>query len=191
MEEKKETFGVYGVTCPLVGRDKQILHLDEIASDTIEDKTPKAVMVTGNQGVGKSRLVADWIAGQKMRRQSLRVLKAQAFPDDGTYQIWNRLLRFRFEIRETDSEETIQEKLRSEVTRVFEERRMTEILHFLGTFLGVTFPDNPFLKAVEADPSQHASPFKIRSRSSRSFIRVGSKGKNGAKKSGERRRGVA
>lgn len=156
MDEQGNVFGVYGVASPLVGRDKQMLKLDEIVSDTIEEKKPAAILVVGNQGVGKSRLCAEWLEGQTKRRQNLRFYKAQAQTGDYTYQIWNRLLKSRFSITEKDSKEEIQEKLRVEVTRVFEERRMTEILHFIGTFLGVSFPDNPFLKAMEEDPGQHA-----------------------------------
>ncbi len=157
MDDQSNVFGVYGVSSPLVGRDKQLLKLDELISDTIEEKKPSAIRIVGNQGVGKSRLAVEWLTGQKTRRQDLRFFKANAQPGDSAYQTWSRLLKTRFGISEKDSSEEIQDKLRSEVTDVFEERRMTEILHFLGSFLGITFPDNPFLKAMEEDPAQHAN----------------------------------
>lgn len=155
-QTQTEDFGVYGVRSDLIGRDRETVRLDELMADAVEEKKPISVVVVGNQGVGKSRLVSDWLHMQKVRRkENLRVLRTWAQNDDTTHQMWTRLLRTRFALTEGEHEDTVRQKLREEVTRVFAERRMTEILHFLGTFLGVGFPDNPFLQAIEEHPSQH------------------------------------
>ncbi|MCD6499192.1 MAG: tetratricopeptide repeat protein [Deltaproteobacteria bacterium] len=146
-------FGNYGIRTELVGRDWQLVQLDEAVSDSLRDMNCSALLVVGNQGVGKTRLVSEWIAGQARRRPDLRVLQARAQVNDRPYGLWSRLLRTRFGL--TDEIEDPAECVRREVSEVFEDRRMAEILHFLGRFVGVQVRENPFLQALSEDPIQH------------------------------------
>jgi len=146
-------FGDYGIRTGLVGRDRQMVVLDEAVSDSLGDMTCSAVLVVGNQGVGKTRLVSEWVAGQSRRRPDLRIIQAQAQANDRPYGLWSRLLRIRFGL--TEDIEDPAEHVRGEVSEVFEDRRMAEILHFLGMFVGLQVRENPFLQALSEDPKQH------------------------------------
>lgn len=150
-----DPFTVYGLHSPLVGRDRQLHQLNELASDAISDIKHCPILILGNQGVGKSRLLAEWIEGQISRRPKLRVFRTFAESGDGPYEMWTRLLGERFKLPDHEEVGEIQQALREKVFQVFEDRRLTEILHFLGTFLEVRFQDNPFLRAMEADPVEH------------------------------------
>src|SRR5262249_12628245 len=72
------------------------------------------------------------------------------------YGLFGRLLKDRFGILEADDVPTRLEKVRVAVTEVFEDKRMTEVLYFLGRFLDLRFGDNAFLRAVStSDDLRH------------------------------------
>ncbi len=148
---------VFGRKVPFVDRDREIANLDTWLRDSLEENRALGVLVIGSRGVGKSRLLGEWLAGQARRRPSLRVVRSQAFRDDGPLALWRRLLASRFELSEGLSEEEARQAVRKHVSEVFGDRRMTEILHFLGVYLHLSFPDNPFLQTLESDPEQHGT----------------------------------
>lgn len=52
--------GFFGFQIPLVGRTTEILQLNAQLQSTIDENTPHVVFVTGEAGIGKSRLVAEF-----------------------------------------------------------------------------------------------------------------------------------
>ncbi len=150
-------YEVLGRTVPFVDRDREIAKLDTWLRESLEENRALGILLQGNRGVGKSRLLEEWLAGQARRRPSLQVVRAQAFRDDGPYALWRRLLAARFGLSEAMSDEEVRQAVRTQVSDVFGDRRMTEILHFLGVYLDLSFPDNPFLQTLESDPEQHGS----------------------------------
>lgn len=149
---ERQSPGLGGVSSPLVGRQAELEELGQILERAIQYETPQVVTLVGSQGVGKTRLVSHWIEDLAAQRPEVRVLYAAARPSAPSYALMTALLEQRFHLRDVDD---TTETFRAEVEEVLLDRRLTEVLHFLGSFVGITVPDNPFLKALEETPQQH------------------------------------
>lgn len=140
------------VIAPLVGRQHELDELNQILERALQYETPQIVTLVGSPGVGKSRLIGHWIDLVARQHPELRVFTCAAQPGGPSYDLFTRLLERRFRLRDaTDAAEG----LRAEVEEVLLDRRLTEVLHFLGTFVGISVPDNPFIRALEEAPQQH------------------------------------
>lgn len=70
--------GVPGLYAPIIGRDQQLEQLQAILAALIRDKRGQVVLISGEAGVGKTRLVSELhalVTGDRNR--------AEALPDDG------------------------------------------------------------------------------------------------------------
>jgi len=144
-----------GERLPLVGRREELDLLDAALVRATEYLSPQVVVLQGDRGVGKTRLVKAWADSLARRPKPPVVCWAKASAGDGDRALFARLLRSRFGLGEDVDAETAQRTMREACQEVFEDRRMAEILHFLGTFLNVQVPDNPFLRLLEEDPTEH------------------------------------
>src|SRR5204862_8198748 len=59
------TFDIRGVRSPLVGRADQLGMLRDVVKRAVDFQAPQLVTIVGNQGTGKSRLIADLAHGLK------------------------------------------------------------------------------------------------------------------------------
>lgn len=147
-----QRFTVRGVRSQLVGRERELASMRAALSAATEFQTPQLISIVGNQGTGKSRLIDELMGGLS---GPMRVVVARASKDGPRYHLIGRMLRSRFGIVEADSRDEVLAKLRSEVERVFEDDRVSEVVHFLGTYLDLHFPDSPFLRVLAESPTQH------------------------------------
>lgn len=142
-------------TPSLVGRQKELSQLNRLLEQAVQYHTPQSVMVVGSQGVGKTTLVDHWLTQLREEHLDVRIFFTWAKRRDPSYSIFTRLLKQRFSLREGQQEQEVLDVIRPQVEEVLQDRRVAEVLHFLGTFLGVSVPDNPFLRAIEDAPAQH------------------------------------
>lgn len=156
------------VSMPLVGRDHELQQLDAIFARAVEYQAPQLVTVVGTQGTGKTRLVAEWLA-RLLARQAAgtagrpRVYRGRAVDRGpggaGSYALVARILRDRFGIQEADDEARRLDKVRTQLVGVFADRRMAEVVHFLGRYLDLrdsNWGENAFIRAISLseDPRQ-------------------------------------
>ncbi len=142
--------GVSLLPQPLIGRQDSLVQLDALLARAVDYQAPQLVTVVGGQGVGKTRLVSEWI-GRILARQAAsrpRILRARAVHGAPPYSLIRRILRDRFGISPNDDQERQLERARAELSAVFGDRRMTEVIHFLGRFLDLRVKDNAFLRAL-------------------------------------------
>jgi tetratricopeptide (TPR) repeat protein len=139
---------------PLIGRTREIEDLEELLGKVIEGRTPAMVSVIGNNGIGKTRLLTEFLGWGRERYRDLRVYRGIAQERGRPYGVFSKILRTRFGIHEAIAPEKLQEQFRREISDIFGDRRVTEFLHFLGSFVDIRFPDNPFLKTMEEHPEQ-------------------------------------
>jgi len=152
MDGKTPSVGKVGA--PLVGRRHELNKLGQVLDRAIQYETPQIVLVLGSQGVGKTRLVEQWIQESvKEDYFQVRTFGCHATQGAPSYSLFASLLRNRFELPQAG--EGILESFRAQVEEVLEDRRLAEVLHFLGSFIGVSVPDNPFIRALEDAPGQH------------------------------------
>ncbi len=141
---------------PLTGREKELGELDQALARAIATRTPETVSLIGGAGVGKTRLVTEMLARVSARERNARAFRGFAHQSGPPHGVVQRILRARFGITDAADVESARETLRSAVTELLADRRVTEFLHFLGAFLDVSFPESPFTKAFEGDAEQFA-----------------------------------
>jgi ABC-type oligopeptide transport system substrate-binding subunit/class 3 adenylate cyclase len=112
---RMSTRGVAGVETRMVGRDAELLMLQNLFRDATEDAEAHVVTVLGEAGVGKSRLQYEfekWIEElpEKVRRfEGRATLETETRP----YGLIRRMFAFRFEILASDSAAVVREKFRA------------------------------------------------------------------------------
>lgn len=130
-----------GVHTPTLGRESEIELLLSTFRQVLEDATPRAVIVTGSSGVGKSRLRYETVRRLGKMYDGLDVLMARGDPMQTRMGLsaLGRALRSRMGIR--DGEPT---PLQAERVNRYVAQRSTcpaGASAFLGEFVGVAFSD--------------------------------------------------
>ncbi|MGE5184102.1 MAG: ATP-binding protein, partial [Acidobacteriota bacterium] len=158
------------VRSALVGRGDALTTLREVTARALEFQAPQLVTIVGNQGTGKTRLINELIgelrsggsptgnaiAGQG--GQKWRVFTGAA-ERDGTgkpvrHAAIASLLRTRFELTPIP-DDTSKLRFQHEIRSVMSSDQVSEMLHFLGAFVGLDFPPTAFLRAVTESIKQH------------------------------------
>ena len=145
---------VHGVHSPLVGRDAELEIMRQSVARAVDFQAPQMLTVAGNQGTGKSRLAVELV--ERHLPAGTRVYHGRAARNAPPYAAIGSLLRDRFGIRDGgEHTELAVHRLQAAVQEVFGADRIEEMLHFLGSFLDLHFPDSPFLRVLTEDRSQH------------------------------------
>jgi tetratricopeptide (TPR) repeat protein len=148
------------VRSPLVGRNPQLEALSDVVARAIDFQAPQLVTVVGNQGTGKTRLIGELtpILAQK-HDGACRVFHGAAERDAAGKPVRHAalmsLLRDRFELLPIP-DETSRLRFAHEVRTVMGPEQVSEMLHFIGGFIGLDYPPTAFLRAVTENPAQHA-----------------------------------
>jgi class 3 adenylate cyclase len=97
---------------PMVGRDRQLRILAEAAERSRVERTPQLVTILGLAGVGKSRLVHEFLAGVRTEEM---VLRGHCLPYGETISYWPlaEALRSAAGIQPDDTPETALKRLRT------------------------------------------------------------------------------
>ncbi|HTJ82188.1 MAG TPA: tetratricopeptide repeat protein [Polyangiaceae bacterium] len=156
MGKDNVTFGlVSGSRASFIGRTKELAALDLALEDVEKRRETRVVTVVGPQGVGKSRLVHEFILSHRAGSALIpRVYRGSARDTDAAYGLFARLLRMRFGLVEGMDAEAIKAEVRAQVSKVTGDRKVGDIAYFLGQFLEVPFEESPLTKAVADDPAQ-------------------------------------
>src|SRR5690606_21351605 len=114
------------------------------------------VTMIGAAGVGKTRLVRDFLSRQRAGEHGgqLRVFRGSAREGGGAYDVFARVLRARFGIVEGMDPEAAKAQVRAQVAAVLEDRKVGDVCFFLGQLLDLEFLDSPLIQAVRNDAQQ-------------------------------------
>ncbi len=146
---------------PLVGRRSELRVLTEVLARSLSHSKPQVVTLIGAAGVGKSRLVYEFLQQVAQRDRTVRCFRGICQSDEGGYTVLRRILKARFGIAKGLDSEKAHEIFRTTVTEALGDKRATEFLHFLGAFLDLRFPESPFIKAIEEEPEQFSQLGKV------------------------------
>jgi tetratricopeptide (TPR) repeat protein len=138
----------------LVGRAPEMRALDEALQDVQKRGVSRTVTVVGAAGIGKTRLVRDFLLRARNDPRAPRVFRGSARERGSSYESFTRVLRSRFGIVEGMDPEAAKNQVRSHVASVFEDRKVGDVAYFLGQLLELSFHDSPLIKAIEGDPAQ-------------------------------------
>ena len=144
-----------GKPTTFVGRDREILLLSAAYERSIEEPGANVVLVTAAAGMGKSRLVAEFLRRLRQRDDAPGIWIGRGDPMSAgsSFGLLGQALRRAFGVLEGDSLEARRGKIQERVTRG--EPRPAEaarVAAFLGELVGTAFPDDIQLRAARRDP---------------------------------------
>jgi class 3 adenylate cyclase/tetratricopeptide (TPR) repeat protein len=127
---------------PLVGREDELAILDAVSEQAWQGH-PQLVLITGEAGLGKSRLVGELM--QRWLGRGGRAYVSDCRGQEGlhdTYVPWSSLLGTVFGLSDTDSPERQREKIETLLT--FMSPSLVERADLFGDLLQVDIPQDPF-----------------------------------------------
>ena len=152
------TRGVEGVETRMVGRDAELLILQNILHEVMEEKQMQVITIVGEAGVGKSRLLYEfdnWI--ELLPPPMVRFFQGRGRQETQSlpYSLLKDVFTFRFQIQESDRASEVRKKLKAgfgEVLGVDEEGQLRA--HITGQLLGFDFSESQHVKGILDDPQQ-------------------------------------
>ena len=148
-------FGTIDRRAGLVGRTAELRVLDESLRSVRDDGRARTVTLVGANGIGKTRLVRDFLSKQRSSEQGApRVFRGSARDNGASYDVFARVLRARFGIVEGMDGEAAKAQIRTQVAAVLEDRKIGDVCYFLGQLLELEFADSPLIQAVRGDSQQ-------------------------------------
>jgi tetratricopeptide (TPR) repeat protein len=148
-------FGTIDRRAVLVGRTAELRVLDESLRSVRDDGRTRTVTLVGANGIGKTRLVRDFLSKQRTTEHGVpRVFRGSARDQGSAYDVFARVLRARFGIVEGMDGEAAKAQVRGQVAAVLEDRKVGDVCYFLGQLLELEFLDSPLIQAVRGDSLQ-------------------------------------
>jgi len=149
--------GVEGVETHMIGRDTELKYLQDALLTAIEEGEGQMVTVTGEAGVGKSRLLYEFQNWVDLHPQQIRFFEGRGRIESQNrpYGLLRDMFEFRFQIHDNERASTARQKLVAGLMDVFGNSQDSEMRsHILGQMLGYAFSQSPHLKGVRGDPEQ-------------------------------------
>jgi tetratricopeptide (TPR) repeat protein len=148
-------FGTIDRRAVLVGRTAELRVLDESLRAVRDDGRARTVTLVGANGIGKTRLVRDFLSKQRSAEHGTpRIFRGSARDQGSAYDVFARVLRARFGIVEGMDGEAAKAQIRTQVAGVLEDRKVGDVCYFLGQLLELEFLDSPLIQAVRGDSLQ-------------------------------------
>jgi tetratricopeptide (TPR) repeat protein len=153
---RMHTRGLAGITTRTVGRDAELAVLQETYRRALSGDGLQWVTVSGEAGVGKSRLLAEFEHWLELRPEQVWYLVARAWPqtERSPYHLLRGLLSFRFQIREGDPLDIARDKLTAGLTEVLGDELGEEAAAFVGQLVGFDFRHSSWIAHIVEDTRQ-------------------------------------
>ncbi|MCI0713962.1 MAG: tetratricopeptide repeat protein [Chloroflexi bacterium] len=128
------TRGVEGIETRMIGRDAELRALQNAYQTAIDETTTTVVMIVGDAGVGKSRLLYEFDNWIELRPEDIWYFKGRTTPQmqNTAYSLIRDIFRNRFNILESDSVATVLEKFRTSMQNVLDAERADLVGHMIG-----------------------------------------------------------
>ena len=145
--------GVEGVYTEMVGREAELEVLQAAFRAAVTARRAHVVTVVGDAGLGKSRLLAEFL--QTLNMQTCWLLLARAHPRSALqpYGMLREMLARQLQIGESDSPELGRRKLVDGLTPLLGEKGEARI-HLLGHLIGLDFSTSPHVQALLGEQQQ-------------------------------------
>ncbi len=147
-----------GLETILVAREGDLARLEALFEQTRNQKTPHFVLVSGDVGIGKSRLLFEFAGQLEVNNPLLTVMSSRALEQTSQvpYYIWKELWSNRFELNDDDPVESARKKtidgVRTLWGRTLGEVTAVEAAHFLGDQIGIQWEKSRYLDSFSSDP---------------------------------------
>ncbi|MEZ4233709.1 MAG: tetratricopeptide repeat protein [Polyangiaceae bacterium] len=145
---------MYGANVALVGRDAEMARLKRARDDVAGSSRARMVTLVGPSGTGKSRILEELARELAASATLPRVFRGRAREGAAPFAVFARLLRHRFGVYEGLDKEAARGRVRSEVARVLDDRKVEDVAHFMGQLMDLDFLESPLTRALADDPVQ-------------------------------------
>jgi DNA-binding NarL/FixJ family response regulator len=139
---------------PFVGRATELEALVGALDEAFRDGKPRFVLVDGAAGIGKSRLVREFLAAARERASAAAILQGRCLATGRGVSYWalGEVLRRVCGIGLDDRAEDAEQRLRDGLTRILAPLGLTkaeaeETVQALATSAGIVIPGNPLERA--------------------------------------------
>ena len=166
--ERGRVRGISGLHAPMVGREKEFAGLQTIFAEALTEKVWRATAVTGEAGLGKSRLQREFVAWIAQEHPDTRILTSRCYTHTRTtpYFFISGLLRNLFNINPTMETETAVSQINAHLQQFNPAATETEIRYQLGSIAGIlSLP-------LADDPMETLAPEQRRDRTFLSLERI-------------------
>ena len=152
--------GVEGIETPLIGRDAELRTFQAAHAELFQRRQPSFITYIGDLGLGKSRLLYEFIKWADSRPEDWWLFQARSSPSQTTspYGLLRELFAFRFEIHDSDPLAVVQQKMeRGFADFMPNDPSSKEKAHIIGQLIGYDFSTSPYLRGLLQDPRQMRS----------------------------------
>jgi class 3 adenylate cyclase len=133
---------------PMVGRRRELATLTEALDEAVERGAPRMILVLGTAGIGKSRLIREFVAAARRDRSDLRVLHGRCLSAGREITFWPlaEILRDSCGISLDDPADVAIAKLHEQLNQVFARLDLEPVeaersIRALATSAGLPLPD--------------------------------------------------
>lgn len=153
--------GIPGLAAPMIGRDQEMTRLQRIVETLAREHLGGVVLITGEAGMGKSRLVYElkqWIMHTPPLDQ-IRIHEGScAAYGQSAYDVFVQILNSLFEIRPEAAPDTRREKIHARLEEMVpSERARFEILPYIENLMTLPPQEREFAARI-----QHLEPEQLR-----------------------------
>jgi predicted ATPase/class 3 adenylate cyclase len=149
--------GVEGIETHMVGREAELKYLQDALHIAVEDGEGQVITVTGEAGMGKSRLLYEFQNWIDLQPDLIRFFQGRCRQETQSlpYGLLRDLFTFRFQIHESDSLDMMRNNIEAGFTETLgADENGVMRAHIIGQLLGFDFSNSTHLKGVLNDPEQ-------------------------------------
>lgn len=149
------TRGLAGIVTQTIGREAELAALQAAYQRTVAGQGVQWLTLVGDAGVGKSRLLREYMQWLELRPERIWLFTARAWPhtQHSPYFLLRDLLAFRFEIADSASQEEARMRLTVGFSETFGPEMGAEAAAFMGQLIGLDFRHSPWITHI-ADNAQ-------------------------------------
>ena len=144
----------YDLRPRFTGRSASIARLEEVVERAFEERQVAFVVVTGEPGMGKSRIVAELAARMRTIHPHVAVLTGVADDNAHAYGPVARALTARFGLVVGEDPAESRQKIEAGLTAVVQAAKVPEIAHLVAHLLRVPYEDSPVVTPLLDSPQR-------------------------------------
>ncbi|MEW5719956.1 MAG: adenylate/guanylate cyclase domain-containing protein, partial [Chloroflexota bacterium] len=128
--------GVPGLSAPMIGREEEFARVRRVVDDLAAQRRGRIVLVTGNAGIGKSRLTSE-LKGYLANKWATVLEGACLAYGQPAYGAFLQILKTLFGIADDDAEEIAREKLERVVQDLLPAEESLQVIPYLEHLLSM------------------------------------------------------